>query len=414
VRSLVVLLALVGCAPRLSPTAAAGQRSAVGDPRGQPQTDDPAVPPTDLAVLGAIVGDARIVGLGSPGAGARELPRLQHRFFRYLVEQAGFTGLALDADATAALALDRFVHGAAIDPVAAVLALGDRDLATHELVDLLKWMQQYNAGHGQVLRVFGLDPADPDGAAALVLVYLEKVDPAYVPKARSLLTGGQQIGVDAVLARLDARRRDYFERADPVAWSEARQQAELVAQGRRMAETWEYEAAEFARARNAEWALAQLGERGRLVVIADNLRVAAEVPGATPVMGDFLRQWYAANYRPIAASFADGAVLVTLDASTLCAAPLPLPRPRSLDAALVGLAAPIALIDLRSLADPALKKLQVLREVTGAHAEDHRLRPAVAFDAIVALQQVHAADPLGAEAHAALRPHGPCYTVLGD
>jgi hypothetical protein len=54
----------------------------------------------------------------------------------------------------------------------------DRDLATAELRDLLTWARERNAsGQQPPLRVFGLDPGDPDAAAALVLDYLAEVDP---------------------------------------------------------------------------------------------------------------------------------------------------------------------------------------------------------------------------------------------
>ncbi|HEY0136264.1 MAG TPA: erythromycin esterase family protein, partial [Nannocystis sp.] len=320
---LLVLLALAACAPRLSPATSQTLAAAL---RPTPETDDPAAPLTDLAGLRDIVGAARIVGLGGPGPGARELTRVHHRVLRLLVEETGFTGLALDADATATLALDAFVRGAAVDLDAALLALADRGLATTEMRALLQYLRTYNAAHGGALRVFGLAPSDPEAAAALALAYLERVDPAYVPKARSLLAGEQQFGVDAVRARLDARRADYLARSDPEAWATARQQVELVAQARRMVETWEFEAGEFARARNAEWALAQLGAGGKLVILADNRRVAKEVPGAAPAMGDFLRQWFNNDYRAIAASVGDGSRLAARDPGTLCGTALPPPR----------------------------------------------------------------------------------------
>ncbi len=398
-----VLLALAACTPRLSPATAQTLAAAL---RPTPETDDPAAPSTDLAAVREVVGAAKIVGLGSPGPGARELTRVHHRVLRLLVEETGFTGLALDADATAALALDAFIRGAAIDPDAALLALADRGLATVEMREVLQYLRAYNTAHGGALRVFGLAPSDPDAAAAVALAYLERVDPAYVPEARSLLAGEQQLGVDAVRARLDARRADYLARSDAGAWSTARQQVELVAQARRMAETWEFEAGEFARARNAEWALAQLGVGGKLVILADNRRVAREVPGAAPVMGDFLRQWFAADYRAIAASFGDGSRLASRDERTLCGTALPPPRAGSLDAALVTKAR-LVWLDLRARPEPALRKPQVLRSWVGASVEDTVLRPAIAFDAILGLRHVQPVTPLGAGPLA-----GTCYTLL--
>lgn len=395
-RRLLVLLALAACAPGLSPAATQGLAAALQRRGLALLADDPAAPSTDLAGLRALVGGARVVGLGQSGAGTRELPRVVHRVLRYLVEETGFTGLALDADASAGLALDAYAQGGAVDIDAALLALGDRGLATVELRELLTWVRTHNAaGRGAPVRVFGVDPRDPEAAAAVVLTYLGRVDPSYVPEARSLLAGGQQLAVESVLARLDALRAA-LPADEAAAWSVARQQAEVVAQARRMAETWEFEAGEFARARNIEWALAQLGPRGKLLVWASNRRIAAEVPGAAPSMGNFLRQWLGADYRPIAVSFAGGELLAPADPDLLCPAPIAPPRPGSLDAALAGPGMPRALLDLRGLAEPGLRAPQVLRSLDGARAEDTRLRPALAFDAVLGLQRVSPARPLGA------------------
>ena len=398
-RRLLLPLALAACAPGLPP--------AIGEP-----LPTVALPPAldELGTLAKLSGEARILALGRPGPGSRELPRLVRRLFQHLSERSGFTGLALSADGAAVTRLDAYVQGATLDVDAALLNLEDRDLATTELRDLLTWARERNAsGRAAPLRVFGLDPKDPDAAAALVLDYLAEVDPQYVPKARSLLAGERPSGAESVLAHLDQGRAAQVAASDPRTWALARQQAELVAQARRMSESWEFEAGEFARARNAEWALGQLGPQGKLLVWADNLGVAKEVPGPAPSMGDFLRQWLGADYRAVAVTFASGSVLVARDGEDLCAAPLPPPRRGSLDAAL---AAPgLALADLRGDVHPALRRPQRMRGFSGVRARDRRLRPAIAFDAILNLPRVEAAIPLGAGAHAAMYMSGPCYRI---
>jgi len=409
-RPLLALLALTACAPRLSPATSLALHTALRT-TPQPASDDPEAPRSDLDGLREIVGAARVVGLGQPGPGARELTRLHHRVLRLLVEETGFTGLALDIDATAALALDAFVQGQDIDLDAALLAPGDRGLATVEMRAVMLYLRGQNARPGRSIRVFGLAPNDPEAAAEVTLAYLQVVDPAYVPKARSLLAGTQQLGVDAVRARLDERRDDYVALSNAQRWSTARQQAELVAQARRMAETWEFEAGEFARARNAEWALVQLGP-GKLVIWADNRRVARQVPGAAPAMGDFLNQWFPADYRALAASFSDGSLLAAHDQHdehTLCGVAIPPPRAGSLDAALVNAGA-FTLLDLRARSEPELRRPQVLRSLAGGRAEDSVLRPAIAFDAILGLRHVHPSTPLGV--HAARSTAGRCYTLI--
>ena len=417
-RRSLLLLALAACAPRLSSTGSQAVTAAIAR-APQPLGHDPDAPLTDLAGLRAILGHARLIGLGHPGSGARELTRLHHRLLRLLVEETADIGLALDVDATAALPLDAYVRGRDLDLDAALRGLGDRDLATLEMRALIVALRDWNAHHHR-LRVFGLAPGDPDAAAALVLAYLQRVDPAYVPEARSLLAG-PQLATDALLTRLDLRRSDYLTRADPDAFATARQHVELVAQARRMLETWEFEAGDFARARNAEWALAQLdsaakldspkldspkldspklGKLGKLVIFADNRRLAAEVPGPAPSTGNFLRQWFADDYRVIAASLLSGAVLT----DHACFAALPPPSPHSLDAALLT-AASIVLLDLRPPASE-LTRPQVLRTLLDARPDPTVLRPAIALDAVLGLRHVHPLTPLTG-ALAPCRPPAP-------
>jgi erythromycin esterase-like protein len=365
-RRLAWMLVLAGCAPQLNAAEVASLvRASAGGAEG----------------FLRIVGTARIVGLGFPVAGASSVPGLMERGMLANLIEAGFSGLALDVDATAARGLDAYVGGGAVDIDAALGALGEPGLATTELRATLAWMRTYNAADGgrpRRLRVFGLDPRDAEAAMAVVLGYLERVDPAYVPEARSLLRG-DQLAIDTVVERLDERREAYGA-SGAAAFIDARQQAEVVAQARRMAETWEFEAREFTRARNAEWALAQLNG-GKLIVVAHNRHIAAEVPGAAPSMGNFLRQWLGAEYRPIAASYAGGQVR-----GEGCSVVAVTTEPGSLDAALAAGGAGHTLVDLRGQRG-ALARPQRLRDET--------LRPAVAFDAIWTIGQVTPATPLG-------------------
>lgn len=390
-RALVVAVVLAGCAPKLRAADVAAVKAVV-----QVSTGSQGLRAAQLAT----VGEARVVGFGAPVAGAGAQDGLAVGLLMELVVQRGFSGLALDVDATAARALDAYVGGAEVSIEAALAGLGP----VHAIADLralLAWMRAYNlqiadapgpGGHGSFVllvqpapgmplrrvRVFGLDPRDGDAAAAVVIAYLERVDPEYVPKARSLLGGDDQLGIAAVLQRLDERRATYAS-GDAAAWTDARQQAEVAAQARRMAETWEFEAREFARARNAEWALAQL-DGGKLMIAASNRQVAAEVPGAAPSMGNFLRQWLGADYRAIGSSFAGGQVR-----GEECAMVAVTVEDGSLDAALVAAGAKDVWIDLRGR--------------TGAWTRPQRiggetLRPAAAFDAIAAYGRVEPATPI--------------------
>lgn len=376
-RRLLLMIALAGCAPRLDAAELASLAHTSEARAGG-----------DLAAgFVKFVGAARIVGLGTAVAGAADVPGLaEHGLFAALVGRRGFSGLALDVDATAARALDEYVGGGAVDVAAALAALGDPALATAEFAALLAWMRGHNAPSAAAggsserrrLRVFGLDPRDADAAMAVVLAYLERVDPAYVPEARSLLRG-DQLAIDRVLQRLD-ERRDVYVQTGVAAWVDARQQAEVTAQARRMAETWEFEAREFARARNAEWALAQL-DGGNLVIVAHNRHVAAVVPGAAPSMGNYLRQWFAAEYRAIGASYAGGQAR-----GEGCAVTAVVPEAGSLEAALASSGESYTLVDLRGRGGALARPQRLHGEV---------MRPAAAFDGVWTIARARPATPLG-------------------
>src|SRR5690606_11694254 len=60
--------------------------------------------------LGALVGEARVVAIGEPAHGAHEPLALRNRVFRQLVEQQGFTVIALETGLTESRALDAYVR----------------------------------------------------------------------------------------------------------------------------------------------------------------------------------------------------------------------------------------------------------------------------------------------------------------
>lgn len=76
----------------------------------------PGAPHDDLEPLGDALRDVRIVGLGESTHGTREFFRLKHRIAEFLVREAGFTTLALEAGASATRALDTYVRHGTGDP----------------------------------------------------------------------------------------------------------------------------------------------------------------------------------------------------------------------------------------------------------------------------------------------------------
>ncbi len=111
---------------------------------------------SDLAPWTEIVGDAKIVALGDAVPGTHESFQVRRRLFESLVEEKGFTLLALEADGPKCLALEDYVADGAGDPAVALAALGER-WDTLEVLNLVRWMRLWNMEHPHKLHIAGFD-----------------------------------------------------------------------------------------------------------------------------------------------------------------------------------------------------------------------------------------------------------------
>lgn len=107
-------------------------------------TTDPAAPLTDLVPFGAMIGTARVVGLGESTHGTREFQRAKHRLFRYLVEQQGFTHIAFEGSAPDAARINHYVLTGQGDPVKLLSYMRFWISNTQEVLDLITWMREWN------------------------------------------------------------------------------------------------------------------------------------------------------------------------------------------------------------------------------------------------------------------------------
>ncbi|SNS11072.1 erythromycin esterase family protein [Actinoplanes regularis] len=135
----------------------------------------------DLEPLRALIGDARIVGIGESAHNVREYQQVRHRLVRFLVERMGFSIVALESGFSEGLAVDRWVRGGDGDErEVAEQGLTYRFGRTAETQRLLAWLREHNRLGGDV-RFAGLDlPADLGSLAPAVegvSRYLDGVDP---------------------------------------------------------------------------------------------------------------------------------------------------------------------------------------------------------------------------------------------
>jgi erythromycin esterase-like protein len=166
-----------------------------------------AAPPTDALVAGAhpltgatrdydplleLIGGARLVLLGEASHGTHEFYRERARITQRLIEEHGFTLVAVEADWPDAYRVNRFVRGMGRDTVAAE-ALGDflrfpRWMwRNRDVLAFVSWLRDFNdalsPGEARV-GFYGLDLYSLSSSIEAVIRYLDQVDPEAARRAR--------------------------------------------------------------------------------------------------------------------------------------------------------------------------------------------------------------------------------------
>ncbi|HJD82146.1 erythromycin esterase family protein [Kitasatospora aureofaciens] len=161
------------------------------------RSTEPDAPAGGLRALGAMIGDARVVGLGEATHGSHEFFTMKQRVFRYLVEEKGFTTFALEASWSAGLLIDAYVQGEA-EGDGDARRLVRRTLAgspwqRREFADLIEWMRAYNRSHPQrPVHFVGTDlgfPGIGEQPFAEVTAYVRKAAPASLSSVEQLYAG---------------------------------------------------------------------------------------------------------------------------------------------------------------------------------------------------------------------------------
>src|SRR4029079_13804865 len=147
--------------------------------------------PDDYDALLDLVGDRRFVLIGEASHGTHEFYRERARLTRRLIDEHGFTAVAVEADWPDAYRVNRYVMGMSHDPNA-VSALGDfrRFPAwmwrNQDVLHFVEWMRARNDAHGPSTkaRFYGLDVYSLQESIEAVIAYLDQVDPAEARRAR--------------------------------------------------------------------------------------------------------------------------------------------------------------------------------------------------------------------------------------
>ncbi|MGI3198688.1 erythromycin esterase family protein [Streptomyces sp. GLT-R25] len=139
----------------LSKTSAPGQRAggvvdAIERSAHTLRSTEPEGSLGDLDVLGRMVKDAEVVGLGEASHGSQDFFRMKHRVFRYLVEQKGFRTFSLELAWSSGLRLNDYVlngKGNLKDIANEEFQGAYRIWNNQDYINLIEWMRDYNRQH---------------------------------------------------------------------------------------------------------------------------------------------------------------------------------------------------------------------------------------------------------------------------
>jgi len=142
----------------------------------------------DMKPLKKIIGNARIVSLGEATHGTREFFQLKHRMLEFLASEMGFTIFSIEANMPEAYRLNDYVLNGNGDPAKLLKGMYFWTWDTQEVLDMIKWMREFNkSGKGRV-QFTGFDMQTPDVAMGTVNDFVGKHDTAFIEDMRKAST----------------------------------------------------------------------------------------------------------------------------------------------------------------------------------------------------------------------------------
>jgi erythromycin esterase-like protein len=156
----------------------------------------------DYDALLELIGDRRFVFIGEASHGTHDFYRERARITRRLIQERGFTAVAVEGDWPDAYRVNRYVMGLSKD-LDADAALSDfrRFPAwmwrNHDVLNFVEWLRARNEAHGHPAtrtRFYGLDLYSLAASIEAVIAYLDQVDPDEARRARDRYSCFDHVG----------------------------------------------------------------------------------------------------------------------------------------------------------------------------------------------------------------------------
>jgi erythromycin esterase-like protein len=146
----------------------------------------------DYDPLMDLIGNARFVLIGEASHGTHEFYEQRAFITKRLIQEKGFTAIAVEADWPDAYRVNRYVRGINDTPTPAEAIAGFKDFPSWmwrntDVLNFIGWLRQYNDAlpqNGNKVGFYGLDLYSMYTSISEVLAYLDKVDPEAAQQAR--------------------------------------------------------------------------------------------------------------------------------------------------------------------------------------------------------------------------------------
>jgi erythromycin esterase-like protein len=146
----------------------------------------------DYASLMDLIGDARHVLLGEASHGTHEFYRERAQITKRLIQEKGFTAVAVEADWPDAYRVNRYVRGfsddrESVDALADFKRFPSWMWRNADVLDFVGWLRAYNdtvTPSSSKVGFYGLDLYSLRASIQAVLAYLDKIEPEAAKRAR--------------------------------------------------------------------------------------------------------------------------------------------------------------------------------------------------------------------------------------
>jgi erythromycin esterase-like protein len=158
----------------------------------------------DYEPLMRLIGSSRLVLLGEASHGTHEFYRERAEITKRLIEEKGFTAVAVEADWPDAYRVNRYVRPEgddveAVDALAGFKRFPAWMWRNADVLDFVGWLRAYNESLPPAARkagFYGLDLYSLHASIEAVLDYLDKVDPVGASRARHRYACFEHFGGD--------------------------------------------------------------------------------------------------------------------------------------------------------------------------------------------------------------------------